>query len=81
MNVETVLKLDSFKPRPYQREAIVAVEEKGYKKLLLNFQERIFLVISSVTWLKSQTFCFCFYLQKILIYFLIYKKFTNWNNI
>lgn len=40
MNVETVLKLDSFKPRPYQREAIVAVEEKGYKKLLLNFHRR-----------------------------------------
>jgi hypothetical protein len=34
MNVETQIKLDKFKPRPFQLPFCLALEEKGYKKLL-----------------------------------------------
>ena len=40
MNIETRMKLDTFIARPYQREIIQAIEEKGYKKVLLNFHRR-----------------------------------------
>lgn len=40
MDIETKIKLDRFKPREYQLEALQAIEEKGYKKVLLNFHRR-----------------------------------------
>ena len=40
MDIETVIKLNQFCPRGYQREVIDAIENKGYKKLLLNFHRR-----------------------------------------
>lgn len=40
MNVETVIKLNKFKPRPYQLGVCDALENKGYKRLLLIWSRR-----------------------------------------
>jgi hypothetical protein len=40
MDIETTIKLNKFVWREYQREVIEAIEERGYKKILLNFHRR-----------------------------------------
>lgn len=40
MDIETVIKLNSFKPREYQREVVNAIEKDGFKKVLLIFHRR-----------------------------------------
>lgn len=39
-SIETNMLLAKFKPRPYQEVVIDAIENKGYKKVLLNFHRR-----------------------------------------
>lgn len=34
LGVETVIKLNKFKPRPYQLPILDAIENKGYKRVL-----------------------------------------------
>lgn len=40
MDIETVIKLNKFCPRPYQEDVLYAVEKQGYKKVLLNWHRR-----------------------------------------
>jgi len=39
-SIETNMLLAKFKPRPYQEVVIDAIENKGYKKVLLNWHRR-----------------------------------------
>lgn len=40
MNLETKIKLDAFRPRPYQKQPLDALFNKGYKRMLLVWPRR-----------------------------------------
>jgi len=46
LNVEQRIKMDLFTPRPYQTPICVALEVKGYKKLLVILPRRSGKILS-----------------------------------
>lgn len=66
LNVETRIKLDKFKPRPYQIPVLDAIENKGYKRVLAIWPRRAgkdicaFNLLIRMALRKVQSIAYCF---------------------
>lgn len=71
MNIETEIKLDRFKARPYQQPIFDAIENKGYKRVIAVLPRRAGKDIACWNFMIRQA------LLKVGVYFMVYPTYAQ----